>query len=111
MRKDLLKNRLLVSLSIAIRVVLLLTPEVAQAGPCSADIRNFEKAIRETRQITLNASVEPEPCCGPARLASELLQSQLSAAIARANRLDRQDDRIGCRGALNAARRTYIAMH
>jgi len=106
MHKSLLKNWFLAFLSIHISVVLLLTPEVAQAGPCSADIRNFEKAIWETGRITLNESVELDRCCRPARRASELLQSQLSAAIARAIRLDRQDDRIGCRRALNAARRT-----
>ena len=48
MHKSLLKNWFLAFLAIHISVVLLLTPEVAQAGPCSADIRNFEKAIWET---------------------------------------------------------------
>jgi hypothetical protein len=38
MHKSLLRNRFLVFLSIPVSGVLLLAPEFAQAGPCSANI-------------------------------------------------------------------------
>jgi hypothetical protein len=83
-------------LSVPIGIVLLLAPSVAQAGPCSAGIADFEMAVRQS---------------GAEGRASEPLQSQFSATMARAIRLDGQGDRVSCIGALNAARRTYIAMH
>jgi hypothetical protein len=75
--------------------MLLLTPNVAQAGPCSADIAGFEMAIRQS---------------GTESRAREPLQSQFSATFARAIRLDERGDRVSCTSALNAARRTYIEL-
>jgi hypothetical protein len=36
------------------------------------------------------------------------LQSQFAATIARAKRLDMKGQRVGCIGAINAARRIYV---
>jgi len=81
------------SLSVALAVALAVTPTFAQAGPCSADIAELETAVQLF-------GIDAQPFPDPARR----LQSQLSATVARAKRLDMQGERIGCSGALKAAR-------
>jgi hypothetical protein len=76
------------SLFVVMIIALAMTPRFAQAGPCSADI------------VELEIGIDAQPLSDLARR----LQSQFSATVARAKRLDMQGERIGCLGALNAAR-------
>ena len=81
------------SLSVAMAVAFAMTPGFAQAGPCSADIGELKTAVE---LFGIGAQ--------PLSNLSGRLQSQFSATLARAKRLDMQGERIGCIGALNAAR-------
>jgi hypothetical protein len=87
-------------------------PQLATAGPCSGGIAELESAVQLFGQHT-PASQKPQSAEAQAGhqpwpdLATRL-QSQFSATMARAKRLDMEGERIGCLGALNAARRTYV---
>jgi hypothetical protein len=89
-----------------------MAPQLAEAGPCGAGIADFEGAMRlygghpqgSQRRQTLRAQPDRQPAPD---LASRL-QTQFSATMARSKRLDREGDRFGCIGALNAARRMYV---
>jgi hypothetical protein len=96
----------------AAAVVLSMAPQLVEAGPCSSDIAELETTIQRPGvealsglgQQSVSAKLSqstPES----ARRADEHLQSQFWATVARAKRLDMHDDRLGCTGALNAARR------
>ena len=81
------------SLSVVMAVAFAMTPGFAQAGPCSADIAEVETAVE---LFGIGAQ--------PLSNLSGRLQSQFSATLARAKRLDMHGKRIGCIGALTAAR-------
>jgi hypothetical protein len=96
-------------------VVLATVPRLAEAGPCSSDIADLETAIHLPGLEPLGAperkstSVPPnQPTPELARQTDERLQSQFSATVARARRLDMHGDRVGCTGAINAARGMYV---
>jgi hypothetical protein len=96
----------------AAAIAFALAPQLAEAGPCSSDIAELETAIQQPG-IKLPSgpgrqSVTSHPTPELARQPDERLQSQLSATVARAKRLDMKGERIGCFGALNAARRMYV---
>jgi hypothetical protein len=89
----------------------------AQAGPCSAEIRQFELAVREsagnpnaglTAPQSVGAQLDRQPTVDSVKRAEQRLKSKFSADMARARRLDAQGDRAGCTRALNAAKRMYI---
>jgi hypothetical protein len=95
--------------------VLTMTPQLAEAGPCSSDIAELERTIQQPGVEALgglgqqSASVKlSQSTPGSARRADEHLKSQFSATVARARRLDTYGDRFGCFGALNAARHMYV---
>jgi hypothetical protein len=94
----------------AVAVVLSMAPRIAEAGPCSSDIAALETAIQQPGVEALDGvSVKlSQSTRGSARRADERLLSQFSATVARAKRLDMHGDRVGCTGALNAARGTYV---
>ena len=100
------------SFSVAVAVVLTMAPEVATAGPCSSGIEEFETALHQFGGNPVNGlgqqSVNPQLSHQPMPDLATRLQPQFSATMARAKRLDRQGDRVGCIGALNAARRMYV---
>ena len=100
-----------------IGVVLCLNIPVAQAGPCSEDIAQFETAIRQsagnpiaglTAPQSVGAQLNRQPTPESLKQAQERLQSKFSATMARAKRLDAVGDRTGCSRALSAAKRMYI---
>jgi hypothetical protein len=98
-------------LIVAITVALATAPRLAEAGPCSSDIAALETTIRLPGVEALGGSREQsinELAVRSSRQADEHLQSQFSATIARAKRLDMYGDRVGCTGALNAARGMYV---
>ncbi len=99
-----------------VAVVFSMVQQFAEAGPCSSDIAELETTIQQpgvtalgglgqqSANVQLSLPSTPES----ARWADEHLQSQFSATVARAKRLDIHGDRVGCTGALSAARRMYV---
>jgi hypothetical protein len=97
--------------------VLCLNIQVAQAGPCSEDIAQFEAAIRQsagnpnaglTAPQSVGAQLDRQPTPDSLKQAQKRLQSKFSATMARAKRLDAKGDRTGCTRALSVAKRMYI---
>ena len=97
--------------------LLCLNISIAHAGPCSADIAQFEQAIRDsagnpfaglTAPQSVNAQIDRQPTPESLKKAQDNLQAKFSATMARAKRLDAQGDRPGCTSALTAAKRMYI---
>jgi hypothetical protein len=97
--------------------VLGLGPTFAHAGPCSADIAQFETAIRQSAgnplaglsaRQSVSAQLNHQPTVASLKHENERLKSQFAAIMARAKRLDAQGDRAGCTAALDAAKRMYI---
>ena len=99
-----------------IGVMLAIMPRFANAGPCTSDIAELESTIEGPGAEALGASaqdlIEAEPnrrpTRGPAKQPYEHSWPQFSATIARAKRLDMYGDRLGCTGALNAARAMFV---
>ena len=97
--------------------MLCLSIPVAQAGPCSDDIAQFEAAIRQSAgnpnaglsaPQSVAAQLDRQPTPGSLKRAQKRLQSTFSATMARAKRLDARGDRTGCSRALSVARQMYI---
>jgi hypothetical protein len=96
----------------------LLEIPVAQAGPCSEDIAQFEAAIRQsagnpnvglTAPQSVGAQLDRQPTPDSLKKTQERLESKFSATMARAKRFDdAKGDRTGCVRALSAAKRMYI---
>ena len=96
---------------------LCLNISIAHAGPCSADIAQFEQAIRDsagspfaglTAPQSVNAQIDRQPTPESLKKAQANLQAKFSATMARAKRLDAEGDRAGCTSALTQAKRMYI---
>lgn len=90
---------------------------VAQAGPCSEDIAQFEAAIRRsagnpnaglTAPQSVGAQLGHQPTPESLKQAEARLQAKFSATMTRAKRYDARGDRLGCTRALSAAKRMYI---
>ena len=97
--------------------VLCLYTSVAQAGPCSEEIAQFEAAISRSAgnpnaglmaPQSVAAQLDHQPTPASLKQAQKRLQSTFSATMARAKRLDAKGDRAGCSRALSAAKRMYI---
>ncbi len=97
--------------------VLSLSTQVAQAGPCSAEIAQFEQAIRQsagnpnaglTAPQSVAAQLDRQPTPQSVKKAQESLRAKFSATMARAKELDAKGDRAGCMSALSQARQMYI---
>jgi hypothetical protein len=94
-----------------------LSVSIAHAGPCTIEIAQFEKAIRDSASNpyaglmapqSVAAQMNQQPTPESFKQAQDRLRSQFAATMARAKRLDAKGDRAGCTSALNAARRMYI---
>lgn len=88
----------------------------AQAGPCTADIAQFESFIRQsggdpdsglTAHQSIDAQLSHQPTPSSVRHAESRLQSKFSARMARARLLDAQGN-PGCAISLGAAKKLYI---
>lgn len=97
--------------------MLCLNISIAEAGPCSADIAQFEQAIRNSAgnpfaglsaPQSINAQLDRQPTPESLKRGEARLQAKFSATMARAKRLDAKGDRAGCTSALSQARRMYI---
>jgi len=106
-----------IATGITVCALLSLNVSIAHAGPCSADIAQFEKAMRESAgnpfaglsaPQSVNAQLGRQPTPESLKKAQDNLQAKFSATMARAKRLDAKGDRAGCTSALTAAKRMYI---
>lgn len=100
-----------------IGAALCLSSTFAQAGPCTAEIAQFEAAVRQsasnpyaglTAPQSVGAQLDRQPTVASMKHAEQQLKSRFSANMTRAKRLDAKGDRAGCTDALNAAKRMYI---
>jgi hypothetical protein len=94
-----------------------LNVSIAHAGPCSADIAQFEKAIRDSKgnpfaglsaPQSVAAQIDRQPTPKSIKRARDRLREQFAATMARAKRLDAKGNRVGCTSALSEAKRMYI---
>jgi hypothetical protein len=94
---------------------LLLGAASAHAGPCTTQIAEFEKAVRQSAgnpdagpmaPQSIGAQIDRQPTPGSVKRAEERAQASFNAALARAKRLDAHGDRA-CARALAAARSMY----
>lgn len=88
----------------------------AQAGPCSSDIAQFERAVRQSAgnptagpmaAQTIGAQLDRQPTPSSVRQAERRAQARFEATLRRSKRLDAQGNRAGCMRALLAAERMY----
>jgi len=110
-------SKLRVTAGPLICAALCLSTTIAQAGPCSEDIAQFEAAMRRsagnpdaglTAPQSVGAQLDRQPTPDSLKQTKERLQSRFLATMARAKRLDAEGDRAGCTRALSAAKRMYI---
>jgi hypothetical protein len=94
-----------------------LTPTFAEAGPCSADIAQFETAIRQsagnpyaglTAPQSVAAQDDRQPTVASMKKAESGLKAKFATMMVQAKRLDARNDRAGCERALSVAKRMYI---
>jgi hypothetical protein len=88
----------------------------AHAGPCSSRIAQFEQAVRQSAgnpnagpmaPQSIGAQLDRQPTPASVRRAEQQAQAAFAATLARAKRLDKQGNRVGCTRALAAAKRMY----
>jgi hypothetical protein len=94
-----------------------LIPTFAEAGPCSADIAQFETAMRQSAGNPFAGLMAPQsiaaqdnhqPTVASMKKAEHDLKAKFAATMAQAKRLDARNDRAGCERALSVAQRMYI---
>jgi hypothetical protein len=89
-----------------------MAPQFAEGGPCRSDIAELETGIQQPGVNLLSGpgrqSVDSQLSHQPTPKLVRRLHSQFSATVARAKRLDTKGQRLGCIGAINAARRMYV---
>jgi hypothetical protein len=100
-----------------VATALWLTSGIAQAGPCTVDISQFEATVHQsagdpfaglTARQSVNAQLGHQPTPESVHNADQRLKSRFYAAMARATRYDAQGNRSGCSRALDAAKKIYI---
>src|SRR5207249_6807989 len=88
----------------------------AEAGPCTKEIAQFEKAVHQsaknpdagpTARQSIGAQLGHQPTPGSVKQAEERTQTTFEGALARAKRLDAQGKRAGCMRALADAKRLF----
>ena len=96
--------------------VLGLSIEPAHAGPCSAEIAQFERAVRQSAgkpnagpyaPQSIGAQIDRQPTPRSIKKAQRRAQAEFASTLARAKRLDARGDRAGCTRALSTARDMY----
>lgn len=88
----------------------------AYAGPCSIQIAQFEKAVRQSAndpdagpmaRQSIGAQLGHQPTPVSVKRADQRAQAAFDAALARAKKLDSRGNRAGCTRALVNAKRMY----
>jgi hypothetical protein len=106
-----------IAIALVLWAALGLNSTSAKAGPCSADIAQFETAIRQsagnpvaglTAPQSVAAQNDRQPTAASMKKAEHDLKAKFAATMAQAKRLDARNDRTGCERALSVAKRMYI---
>jgi len=93
-----------------------LSIESAHAGPCSAEIAQFELAVRQSAgnpnagpmaRQSIAAQIDRQPTPSSIKRAEQRAKAKFAATLARAKRLDARGNRVGCARALAAANAMY----
>jgi hypothetical protein len=114
-RKSVSKTQPVIPLLFA--AVLWLNSGTAKAGPCTAEISQFEATVHQsagdpfaglTAPQSVDAQLGHQPTPESVHNADQRLNSRFFAAMARAKRYDSRGNRSGCARALNAAKKIYI---
>ncbi len=88
----------------------------AHAGPCSAEIAQFELAVRQSAgnpnagpmaRQSIAAQIDRQPTPSSIKRAEQRAKAKFAATLARAKRLDARGNRAGCARALAAANAMY----
>ena len=88
----------------------------AHAGPCSAEIAQFELAVRQSAgnpnagpmaRQSIAAQIDRQPTPSSIKQAKDRAQAKFAATLARAKRLDARGNRAGCARALTIAKAMY----
>ena len=104
------------SATLLVAAALGLSVAAAHAGPCSSRIAQFEQAVRQSAgnpnagpmaPQSIGAQLDRQPTPASVRRAEEQAKAAFAATLARAKRLDKQGNRVGCTRALAAAKRMY----
>ena len=105
-----------VAATLIVAAALGLNIAMAHAGPCSSRIAQFEQAVRQSAgnpnagpmaPQSIGAQLDVQPTPASIRRAEQQAQAAFAATLARAKRLDKQGNRVGCTRALAAAKRMY----
>ena len=104
------------SATLVVAAALGLSVAAAHAGPCSSRIAQFEQAVRQSAgnpnagpmaPQSIGAQLGYQPTPASIKRAEQKAQAAFAATLARAKRLDKQGNRVGCTRALAAAKRMY----
>ena len=104
------------SATLLVAAALGLSVAAAHAGPCSSRIAQFEQAVRQSAgnpnagpmaPQSIGAQLDRQPTPASVKRAEEQAKAAFAATLARAKRLDKQGNRVGCTRALAAAKRMY----
>jgi hypothetical protein len=105
------------SIGVLLSALLGLYPTFAEAGSCSADIAQFELAIRQsagnpfaglTGPQSIAAQTEHQPTVASVKKAEHDLKAKFAATMAKAKRRDARNDEEGCERALSEAKKMYL---
>jgi hypothetical protein len=109
-------NRRVIAVLFASTASLGLSVALAQAGPCSIEIAQFEQAVRQSANNpnagpvasqSIGAQLGRQPTPGSVKRAAERARAAFDATLARAKRLDVAGNRAGCTRALTDAKLMY----
>jgi hypothetical protein len=104
------------SATLLVAAALGLSVAAAHAGPCSSRITQFEQAVRQSAgnpnagpmaSQSIGAQLDRQPTPASIKRAEKQAKAAFAATLARAKRLDKQGNRVGCTRALAAAKRMY----
>ena len=102
---------------IAIATTVLGLSVAAQAGPCTAKIKQFEKAVRESKSghalgpglpQSIDAQLSYQPTPESVKQAEQRAWAGFEAVLARAKKLDREGKQAACTEALTDAKLIYF---
>jgi hypothetical protein len=106
-----------ISVSLVLGAVFGFSPTLAKAGPCTADIAQFETAIRQSAinpyaglmaPQSVAAQDDRQPTVASMKKAEHELKAKFAATMAQAKRFDAANNRAGCERVLSVAKRMYI---
>jgi hypothetical protein len=106
-------NRRATTAFVAAAILGLGVPPV-QAGPCSNEIAQFERAVRQSANSSsagpttpqlIGAQLDRQPTPGSVKQAEARAQTAFEATLARSKRFDARGNRAGCTKALADAKR------